>query len=103
VSSDGKRFAFVEGLETNALDGVNAAYTRTLDAQPVQLGNAHTLALSPDGAFVIGVVSETAGLKRLPTGMGAPVPLDRGKVQKFDVHDEIEMSSRAPRVVFRGA
>jgi hypothetical protein len=102
LTVDGRTMAFVEGGETGARDGLYAAFVRTLDAQPVQIGYASRLALVGDGSAVIALRGDQE-LARIPTGAGAPRPLERGLVDRFDTDDDIEVAARAPVVVFRAA
>jgi hypothetical protein len=80
MSDDGRLVIFEEGNDTEP-DGYGIYLRRTDGSPPQQLGYGHSVALSPDGAWLAVIKrkhEDDAGLSLLPTGPGEPRPVDLG-------------------------
>lgn len=77
LSADGQTLIMNEG---------RVIYLRKADGSPaVKLGEGKSLALSPDGRFVLAVApTDTPQLILLPTGPGDVKPVQPGKITDFD-------------------
>jgi len=84
LSADAKTMIFGEAGEGGGPLG--SVYLRTTDGAPaVRLGDGHPLELSPDGKWVMAIVTagSSARLVLLPTGAGEPRQIDVGNLQVF--------------------
>jgi len=82
ISADGRTFVFSQWGEGS---GVNyAVYTRRTDGSPaVRLGDGAAWALSPDGKWVLSILSSPPQVVLLPTGAGEARPLERHGIERY--------------------
>lgn len=83
ISADGKTFVFThfgQGSGTNY-----RVYLRKTDGSPaIQLGEGYGSSLSPDGRWVVSVLSSPPQLVLLPTGAGHAIRLDRFQIDQYN-------------------
>jgi serine/threonine protein kinase len=82
LSSDGASFIFTESGQGS---GTNyAVYLRKTDGSPaVRLGDGHGHGRSPDGKWVISILSNPAQIVLLPTGAGEARHLERFGIEQY--------------------
>lgn len=82
ISADGKTFIFTHFGQGS---GINyRVYLGKTDGSPaIQLGEGYGFALSPDGRWVVSILSSPAQLVLLPTGAGQPRRLERFQIEQY--------------------
>jgi Tol biopolymer transport system component len=82
MSADGKTFVFTHFGQSS---GTNyTVYLRRTDGTPaIQLGEGYGSGLSPDGRWVVSILSSPPQLVLLPTGAGQTKPLERFQIEQY--------------------
>lgn len=82
LSPDGTSFIFTEFGQGS---GANyAVYMRKTDGSPaVRLGDGYGVGRSPDGKWVISILSNPSQIVLLPTGAGQVKPLERFSIEQY--------------------
>ncbi len=86
ISADGKTVIFDERQEAGGDD--SAIYLRKADASPaIRLGQGRSEGLSPDGKWVLALISSAPQqqLRLLPVGAGETKTLERGEITAYQL------------------
>jgi hypothetical protein len=99
VSRDGRFLAFEEVSQSAGAD-YQVALRNVAANTVVRLGPGTALGLSPNGAWAAAHVPSTQKIVFYPTGVGDPVPLDRGPIDL--TRYAVEWFSNSARVLYCG-
>lgn len=82
ISADGKTFVFTHFGPNSGTNYI--VYLGKTDGTPaIQLGEGYGLALSPDGKWVVSILSTPPQVVLLPTGAGQPRRLERFQIEQY--------------------
>ncbi len=83
ISTDGRTVLFTE--LSSGVGSRSTTYLRATDGSPaVRLGEGWAVGLSADGTWALSIARDPApALVLLPTGVGAPRTLPRGRIEEF--------------------